>query len=404
MTADPAAGTGDTAATESNPNGNAAAGESQETAATRGLQRIAAMQAADDDTGETAGMSEPSQPEGADPNGNTEKENPNAESDRSAEEQSREQKAPGAQDDPPEVSDEERKAWPKDALNRIHKATAKRNEERDARTKAEQRAADLEAKLKDTEAKLNGTQPFVITPTRSNPLADVNTPEQLQTAVSELEEGLEWATRNADGAADVVIGKDAAGKEIVRDYSREEMAEQRLFFERALRRSVPERAAYIERAQVADSYVAQRYPEIVAKETPEAKEIADILQKVPEITRLPHWRLALAWAIRGRKAEAEDLAAAEKANGNSNGKGKTDNVRPELKPFLERQPAKAPGVSQPRSGGDNGAGANGNRGKQSARIDEAKDRVLAGEGEEAEEDFIASLRSASHAPSRAALV
>jgi hypothetical protein len=98
--------------------------------------------------------------------------------------------------------EEEKNPVPEKLLKRIDKITAKRRE-------AEERAETLESEVSELRAKLDATVPIQITPTASDPLADVETPEQLEDRVATAKKIRAWAIKNLEGGT----VQNAAGEE-----------------------------------------------------------------------------------------------------------------------------------------------------------------------------------------------
>jgi len=219
-----------------------------------------------------------------------------------------------------------REDWPPDALAQVMADRKKRKDrtaERDkaiaGETKATKRAEAAEAKL----AELSKRQPVRVTPTPQDPLADVNTIEELDQEEKGLEDLLEWATRNPNGLQDVLLRKNPDGSEIRRDYTAEQMAEIRLDAERKLRKAVPARKAYIQDRSVNDDVARQMYPEVFEEGTPEHNVAHNVVLKaLPEILRSSDGMLNLAIFVRGLKAHLRDVMAA-KAEANGNGQSPT---------------------------------------------------------------------------------
>jgi hypothetical protein len=285
-----------------------------------------------------------------------------------------EQKPGGVEEEKP-LSDQEKKTWPAEAVNRIHKATRQREA---ARTEAKQLREQLQAATR------------VVPPaSAADPLADVSSPQELQRAVTDYENLLQFAETNPDGAVDVIVGHDAKGQPITQDFSAKEMAEIRSKAGRILRQAVPARAGYLREQQQHEAIARQVTPAMFDPEAPEHKEYQTILQHVPELTRIPGYQRWIGWALIGKQVEADARqAAAEKNGAAGKGNGKTAVANPKAAPFLRTHGPVAPGVPAARLSREDAA----EKGSK-ARVTQAQERVLAGDGEEAEVDLVDSLRS-----------
>lgn len=310
-------------------------------------------------------------------------------------EQREENRPPQGQQAPPvgepaadELSEEQRKTWPAEALGRIHKTTAQREKfkteaatERQARTAAEARAQELEQRLQQQ------PPPPTLPPTQDDPLADVQTPDQLQQAVREFEALHEWTTLNPNGVENVPTGqKDAQGNPITRDFSAEEVARRRVFAERALRR-IPEKQQYIQNRQQFDGLARQIYPDVFNPTTEEGKIAQQLQTALPEIFRFTDGSLWLARAVRqyhNEMAEQQSKAAG-KTVVQQHGRTAPSST---VEKLLRKHPPIAPSV--PTARGTRVAPA-----RDEGDVKAATDRfVTSGGNDEALEDMVSALRDA----------
>lgn len=288
------------------------------------------------------------------------------------------------EDDETPLTEEQKNAAPW-ALPRIHKAVAQRNQARD------------EAKqLREQLQRVSQAQRPV--PTAEDPLGDVATPEEMQSAIAEYESLLEWAETNPDGLSEVVIGKNADGTPKTRDYSAQEMATIRARAGRILRQEVPRRVALLREQGLHEQVAKERLPEMFEEGTDAHAFYQNALRDLPGLRSLPGMANMTRWAWMGRSLDikaSEDGSASAKATADSSWKKTVD---PKIAPFLQKHPPMAPGTPEARVQSGNGAGRGGGDGKGGdEKVTQAKQRVEAGEGEEAEVDYIDSLRE-SQAP------
>lgn len=151
-------------------------------------------------------------------------------------------------------------------------------------------------------------------PTVSDPLADVHDEASLQAAEAQIEEVLEFAESHPDGAQDVVMGKDANGKDILQDFTREQIAQIKINAGRRLRKEIPQRRALlVQRAQM-DAEAVKSYPDFKDPDSELSQEAGQWLRQFPEIMRFPDALMCIGDFIEGRKIRLS------KANGQKNGK------------------------------------------------------------------------------------
>lgn len=304
----------------------------------------------------------------------------------------------GEKEEEPALTEQEQKSWPPEALRRIGKLTAKKSAEKAARIEAERIAVEQNTLARQLHAQLQDTSRVRPAPTQNDPLADVFTAQHLQTAIDENEELLEWAELNPDGAQDVVVGKDAEGKPITRNYSAQDIAKIKATTGRILRQAVPAKAGWLAERQQHEQYARATLPEMFQEGTPENIAYQQVLQNVPELfSRLPGADQWVGWGIIGREISASgvplaevraviaQMAATRKANGAANGNGKTKVVDPKVAPFLQKHAPQAPGM--PGGGTRMQPSEPGSK----ARVTQAAERAQTGD-EEAEVDFIGALR------------
>lgn len=297
------------------------------------------------------------------------------------------------------LSDEHKADWPPAALERIHKATAKAKARLARAEAAETAKAELETEVATLRERVLTTAPVRVAPTAADPLADVTNVAELQGEIEHYESLLEFASLNPNGKEDVPVidlatGKpklDADGQPVTRDYSAEELAEMRFRAESILRKAVPNKARYLEARAAADKEAREVYPEIFAadpvtkKPTPEATMRQKLWEILPEMSRFEDPEVMIGHLIRGLKAHIADSAKATSARADKAVNGKQPSE--ELKPFLNQQRVK----QAPHVPGTLGT-AGGKAKAEETGLKRASERVLAGEGEAAEVDFITSLR------------
>jgi hypothetical protein len=163
---------------------------------------------------------------------------------------------------------------------------------------------------------------------------------------------LEFAERclaDPEKAENVLLGKDEAGNEVRRSYSKEELVEMKVKSDRILRNAVPAKAQYLQQRAVLDQDARRIHPELYDENSEIHQEAVLIVSQCPEIMRFPDFPIWIGDAIKGRNARlAEEAAAKNGADGKVGADGKPLSAAtkallnaPKLKP--------APGIPKNRS-------------------------------------------------------
>lgn len=336
-----------------------------------------------------------------------------------------------AEDDEPEITDEQKAELPEWVMPRIHKLTRQREELKEKAGKS----AALETEVAQLREQVKAAPTIRVNPTADNPLADVSTADDLRAAHNHFESLLQFATLNPEGATDVEVldpatGKvqlDKDGQPVTRDFSAKEIAQMRYNAEKMLREALPARAQYLQARQANDAQAREVYPEMFQKDTPENKIYTALRTAVPGIDNLTDPDMAVGSYIDGRKIHlakqwlkhegevkpeaiaqltdfldsiAELSAQLKTKAGQGAGQVNGRKVSPEVQKFLRPTVPQAP--KAPGTIGSGGGGREAATGK--AGIEKAKERVLAGGGEEAEVDLVSRLRRSQRQAAGAALV
>lgn len=173
-------------------------------------------------------------------------------------------------------------------LKRIDKITAKRRE-------AEDRAEQLEAEMAELRARVEATPPITLAPTPDNPLADVETPEQLEQRVSIARKVRKWALANLEGGTVT----NAQGEEVYHEPAkvREYLANaDEVLTEHAPRRQqwLQQRASTLPEAQAA-------YPALFKAGSQEQGVLREVLKSYPALKAIPNLELIVGDAIVGQQ-------------------------------------------------------------------------------------------------------
>jgi len=195
---------------------------------------------------------------------------------------------------------EPKKEEPDKVQRRIDELTAKRKA-------AEERVSALETELSDLKSKFQAPPP--IQPTPANPLADIDTPDQLEARKKLILEAKNWCIRNPNGG-EVSDGK--GGTKFVDDTAVREIwanADQMLAVELPKRQDfLAVRKGYVEEAK-------REYPALYKQGTEAYTTRLTWLKALPECANFPDIDLIIGDAIIGQKIRFDRAKARAGANG-----------------------------------------------------------------------------------------
>jgi hypothetical protein len=284
-----------------------------------------------------------------------------------------------------EVEKPVKKEWDPEAKARVAEETRKRKERTIERDAEKKRADIAEAKVAQLEERVKTTVPVRVNPTAQDPLSDVTNPTELAASKAQWEELLEFSETHRDGAEGIVVGKDANGNDILKDYSAEELTAMRLKAGRILRENIPHKEVYLKDRQQLDTAAREIYPEMFDESKPEHQLYQNLVQQMPGLQQFSDADLWIGRAIRGFKAEA--IEAGRRARGEK-APSKT------VAALTRKQPPLAPAAV--KTGASRAPAAN--RGDD-VDVSKAKERVQTGGGDEALNDLVSAARS-KQAPKR----
>lgn len=200
--------------------------------------------------------------------------------------------------------------------------------------------------IEDLRARLNPASTETTRPREPQPIERelllADTPEQV-TAIRQRYEDLEdWATTHRDG-----IEADPENPES-RAFTREQVGATLLTARKALR-AIPQRLEQLSKVREYNTRAAELFPGFRERDSDESRALEYILRTVPEIKRLPNYKVILGDALAHERLRAKE--AKTKANQNRHGqvlpgKPAAANVR-RVPPALPGGPTRAP--SQERS-------------------------------------------------------
>lgn len=224
-----------------------------------------------------------------------------------------------------EKTEEEKNPVPEKLLRRIDKLTAKRRE-------AEERADTLETEVSDLRAKLDASTPVQIIPSPSDPLGDVETPDQLDDRIAQAKKIRAWAIKNLEGAT----VQNAAGEDVY--YEPSQVRDYLANADDILTEHAPKRKEWLaNRGQViGEAKVA--YPALFKNGTPEHDMYRATLKSYPTLKSLPNLEMIIGDAIEGQKLRFARAEAAYK-------KSASPESKPSVKSSTPPSPAKGAKVS-----------------------------------------------------------
>lgn len=249
----------------------------------------------------------PEEPTPPDPS--TEQADPNAETDPSQENTEETNDSPDPSDESEEKSDDEdaddaEEETPSPTqeklLRRIDKITAKRRE-------AEEKAEQLETEISDLRTKLDSTPPVTLAPTPDDPLADVETPEQLEARMQVARKVRKWAMQNLEGGTVT----NAQGEEVYH-----EPAQVRQYLANAdelLTEHAPKRQQWLHQRQSFVPEARTAYPALFQAGSQEQMLMRETLKAYPALKAMPNLELIIGDAIVGQQMRFARQQAAQKS-------------------------------------------------------------------------------------------
>jgi hypothetical protein len=223
------------------------------------------------------------------------------ETEESADEESEDAADEEADDEPADEESEEENSKPKslDKLEkRIDKLTRRRKE---AETAAEQ----LRAENESLKAEVEKRSAIKLEPTAEDPLADIDSADDLDAKVSAAKKVRAWALANPDGAT--ITGPDGAERYV----DRAEMAKYIAQTDALLTDHAPTRREYLREREAILPEAKSAYPDLFKAGTQAHKVMVDTLKRVPALKRLPNYEMIVGDALAGMSAR---MAAAAKSD------------------------------------------------------------------------------------------
>jgi hypothetical protein len=199
---------------------------------------------------------------------------------------------------------------------RIGKEVAKTKAERDQREALETKLADAEARLAERPSRAA---------TSTSPLGNIHDPAKLELEKGKAEQALEQAEDLLAQIEDDPAGVeqvlrsakvDLKGEDGEDDYSAARMKKflrnVKVNADRMVRRTIPERAQFLQKANEAANQAVELVPELKDPKSEHAKLFRQALSDLPEIQNHPQWPLMAVLGVLGRQ-KLNEMIAAKKA-------------------------------------------------------------------------------------------
>ena len=218
---------------------------------------------------------------------------------------------------------------------------AKRVDKLTARAKsAEEQATSLQAELTATKEALTRAQPIVVQDA-ADPLADVTTPEA-------LESRLAAANTVLDNVPDLISQADMEGGEVevpmgdgsTRKFTKQELQE-RLRIARQILKAEPARRTYLAQRENFTHEAQQVYPELFQEDSQARQMMMATLKAYPGIAKLPNLELIIGDAIRGQALRFQQAEALQKKAAAAKAKPAAPASKPAMAPKVV-SPSAAP--------------------------------------------------------------
>lgn len=212
---------------------------------------------------------------------------------------------------------------------RIDRITRKRRE-------AETALEELREEHDRLKGEFESRTPIRLEPTPEDPLADIETADDLESKVSAAKKVRAWALANPDGAT--VTNADGSERYV----DRAEMAKFIAQTDALLTDHAPARKEYLREREAILPEAKSTYPDLFKPGTQQHQVLIDTLKQVPALKRLPGYEMVIGDALLGmqlrmeRAAKSKDADATKKSAPTA---GKSKAIAPAIpKPSASRPP------------------------------------------------------------------
>jgi flagellar motor protein MotB len=176
---------------------------------------------------------------------------------------------------------------------RIDRITRKRRE-------AETALEELREEHDRLKGEFESRAPIRLEPTPEDPLADIETADDLESKVSAAKKVRSWALANPDGAT--VTNADGSERYV----DRAEMAKFIAQTDALLTDHAPARREYLRERDAILPEARATYPDLFKPGTQAYQVMVDTLKRVPALKRLPGYKMVIGDALRGMEARMND--------------------------------------------------------------------------------------------------
>jgi hypothetical protein len=211
---------------------------------------------------------------------------------------------------------------------RIDKLTRRRKE-------AETAAESLRAENENLKAEVEKRSAIKLEPTAEDPLADMDSPEDLEIKVSAAKKVRAWALQNPDGAT--VTNPDGTERYV----DRAEIARYVAQTDSLLTDHAPARREYLRQREAILPEAKSTYPELFKTGSAEHKVLVDTLKQVPALKRLPGYEMVIGDAMLGMSVRLERAKLAE-SKGSDAKKSAPPATRKVIAPAIPKSSASRP--------------------------------------------------------------
>jgi hypothetical protein len=232
--------------------------------------------------------------------------------------------------------------WPEHVKKVFDKRIAKMRKQKGTAEERAERAEEIAAQL---QAQLDGTQPVTLMPTGGDPLAGVQSEDQLAQVVREARLVSKWCRENAEGFIE------NEGTENEKVISAKEIAAKLSVAQDVLQFEVPRKQAEFHQRAQYDAIAQKHYPKFFDRGSEEYQLLNGLQLQMPGLVNHPGKHLIFGDYLRGVKARLDEENS--KANSNPDIPKELLRQQPPIAPHVPTAPARANGEQPSRKKVDN---------------------------------------------------
>ena len=204
-----------------------------------------------------------------------------------------------SEDEEIEDDDEESKEEKPQGAKGLEKLEKRINTLTRRRKEAETAAEELRVENENLKAEVDKRSVIRLEPTAEDPLADMDSLDELDAKVSAAKKVRSWALQNPDGAT--VTNPDGTERYV----DRSEIARFVAQTDALLTDHAPARKEYLAQREVILPEAKATYPDLFKVGSAEHKVLIDTLKQVPALKRLPGYEMVIGDALLGMKYRME---------------------------------------------------------------------------------------------------